>query len=109
MTDALEPFRAAGPPPCVDLQDPGAFNYAIIMKVELEHGGCTTVLSESPVQDLFWSARQITECNLRTGDILGTGTVSGSTEKSYGFLLEITQGGKAGVCVGELKPARAIQ
>jgi fumarylacetoacetase len=124
-------------------------SYAISMKVELEHSASMTLLSESRAQDLFWSCRQMcahlasTGCDLRTGDILGTGTVSGPTEGSYGCLLETTQGGKVpvalsdgssrhylqdgdvvrmsavagdessgvgfGECVGELKPARAVQ
>jgi fumarylacetoacetate hydrolase (EC 3.7.1.2) len=29
-------------------------------------------------------------CNMRTGDLCGSGTISGSTEDSYGSLLEIT-------------------
>ncbi|GES58113.1 fumarylacetoacetate hydrolase [Aspergillus terreus] len=103
--DALEPFKAAGPAPRVDLprhlQDPGEFNYAIEMTVELQHGENMSRLSRSQAQDMFWSGRQMcahlasTGCDLRTGDILGTGTVSGSQEGSYGCLLEITQGGKA--------------
>lgn len=32
--------------------------------------------------------------DLRTGDILGTGTVSGSAKGSYGCLLEMNSGGK---------------
>ncbi|KAG2412899.1 hypothetical protein HFD88_010456 [Aspergillus terreus] len=103
--DALEPFKVAGPAPRVDLprhlQDPGEFNYAIEMTVELQHGENTSRLSRSQAQEMFWSGRQMcahlasTGCDLRTGDILGTGTVSGSQEGSYGCLLEITQGGKA--------------
>ena len=33
-------------------------------------------------------------CDLRPGDLLGTGTISGPAPGSYGSLLEITQGGK---------------
>ncbi|GFF32142.1 fumarylacetoacetate hydrolase [Aspergillus udagawae] len=151
--DALEPFKAPGPGPHASLprhlQDIVESNYAIRMKVELEDSASMTLLSESRAQDLFWSCRQMcahlasTGCDLRTGDILGTGTVSGPTEGSYGCLLEATQGGKVpvvlsdgssrhylqdgdvvrmsavagdessgvgfGECVGELKPARAVQ
>ncbi|KAL4888628.1 hypothetical protein BDV59DRAFT_211034 [Aspergillus ambiguus] len=103
--DALDAFKATGPAPRVELpghlQDLGKFNYAIDMTVELQHGGTTSVLSKSQAQNMFWSGRQMcahlasTGCDLRTGDILGTGTVSGSQEGSYGCLLEITKGGKA--------------
>lgn len=33
-------------------------------------------------------------CNLRTGDLLGSGTISGSEPGSYGSILEHTRGGK---------------
>jgi fumarylacetoacetase len=32
-------------------------------------------------------------CNLRPGDLLGTGTVSGAAKESRGCLLEMTEGG----------------
>ncbi len=36
----------------------------------------------------------ITVCNLRPGDLLATGTISGPTPDSLGCLLEATRGGK---------------
>ncbi|KAI9933127.1 hypothetical protein ASPWEDRAFT_174287 [Aspergillus wentii DTO 134E9] len=102
--DALEPFKAPGPKskvtPSIHLQETESPNYAIDLKVELQDGSNNTVVSESQAQDLYWSGRQMcahlssTGCNLQTGDILGTGTVSGSQEGSYGCLLEVTDGGK---------------
>ncbi|GIK00745.1 hypothetical protein Aspvir_004774 [Aspergillus viridinutans] len=72
------------------------FNYAISMKVELEHGASTTLLSGSRTQYLFWSGRQMGAHLASTGVTHGleicTETASGSTEGSYGCLLEITQG-----------------
>ena len=32
----------------------------------------------------------INGCNLRTGDLLATGTISGPTEKAYGSMLELS-------------------
>ena len=34
-----------------------------------------------------------TKPNLNPGDLLGTGTISASTEDGYGSMLELTQGG----------------
>ncbi len=48
----------------------------------------------------YWSVSQmvthhsISGCNLRPGDLLGSGTMSGASEKSVGALLEATHGGK---------------
>lgn len=36
----------------------------------------------------------ITGCNLRTGDLLGSGTITGDTPGSEGSVLEQTKGGK---------------
>ena len=56
-------------------------------------------LSHSNLRDLYWTIAQMAThhasngCNLRPGDLLGTGTVSGSAKDSRGCLLEITKRG----------------
>lgn len=58
-------------------------------------------LSSSNMQDAYWTLAQLVThhtvggCNLRTGDVLGTGTLSGPRPEQGGSLLELTQGGKA--------------
>jgi fumarylacetoacetase len=42
----------------------------------------------------------ITGCNLRAGDMFGSGTISGATRESLGSLLEMTGGGKNPVDIG---------
>lgn len=55
---------------------------------------------------LYWTVEQqiahhtINGCNLRIGDILGTGTISGREKNSYGSLLELTWNGKEKLKVG---------
>jgi len=50
---------------------------------------------------MYWSAAQFVAhhssngCNLRPGDLIGTGTLSTSEESGLGSLLEISKGGKA--------------
>ncbi len=64
-----------------------------------EAGSPAHLLSRGPATNMYWTAAQIVThhasngCNLRPGDLLGTGTVSGPTTDSYGSLLEITRGG----------------
>jgi fumarylacetoacetase len=36
----------------------------------------------------------VSGCNVRIGDLMGSGTISGSTEDSFGSLLELTYNGK---------------
>ncbi|PWY80423.1 fumarylacetoacetate hydrolase [Aspergillus sclerotioniger CBS 115572] len=139
--DALEPFKAKGPEPRVSLPrhlvDPGKASYDISVLVEVEEGEGgrgKTVLGRSNAREFFWSVRQMcahlasTGCDLRTGDLLGTGTVSGDGEGEYGCLLEVTKGARwrvyledgdvvtlsawagegvgFGECVGQVRPAR---
>lgn len=53
-------------------------------------------LSHSSARDLYWSFAQMlthhasTGCNLRPGDLLGSGTISGGDKESRGCLLELT-------------------
>jgi fumarylacetoacetase len=53
------------------------------------------LISQSNLRDLYWTIRQLVThhssngCNLRPGDLIATGTVSGSHEGSEGCLLEM--------------------
>lgn len=56
-------------------------------------------LCRSNARDLYWTLAQMLThhasngCNLRPGDLLGTGTISGPTRDSLGSLLELTRRG----------------
>jgi fumarylacetoacetase len=56
-------------------------------------------LSTASVADLYWTLGQLVThhasggCNLRPGDLLGTGTISGPAPHHRGCLLELTSGG----------------
>ena len=53
------------------------------------------VISRSNFRHLYWSIRQqlvhhsVTGCNMNPGDLLGSGTISGDNEGSYGSMLEL--------------------
>jgi fumarylacetoacetase len=53
-------------------------------------------LTQGSALDLYWSVAQmfahhtVSGCNLRSGDLLGTGTISGPSRESRGCLLELT-------------------
>jgi fumarylacetoacetase len=57
-------------------------------------------ISQSNSRDLYWTPAQLVAhhtsngCNLQTGDILATGTISGTSASSAGCLLEITRNGE---------------
>ena len=58
-------------------------------------------LSQSAMTDLYWTPAQLVAhhasggCNLRPGDLLGTGTISGPRPDQGGSLLELSQAGRA--------------
>lgn len=57
-------------------------------------------LSRGSSRDAYWTAAQMLAyhssngCNLRPGDLLGSGTLSGPTPESAGSMMELTLGGK---------------
>ncbi|KAK1146300.1 hypothetical protein N8T08_003087 [Aspergillus melleus] len=106
LLDALEPFRSAGLEPgdrdslLPYLQEKKAANvYDIPLEVELTSaGGKHTLVSQSNAKNLLYSFPQmlahhtITGCNMNPGDLLGSGTISGTEPKTQGSLLEQTNG-----------------
>lgn len=101
--DALRPFRvektSSGGSTAGYLHDPESSTFEITMQVDIMAAGGKTTLGSSQIQDLDWTPRQMIAHSvssgsaLRTGDIVSTGTVSGSEEGSHGCLLEATEGG----------------
>lgn len=105
MKAALEPFRVATPPREVPLlphlQEPGPMLYDIALEVALTpEGGAETVISRTSYAEMYYSAAQqlahhtTSGCAMNTGDLLGSGTISGPTRGSRGSLLELSWGGK---------------
>ncbi|MEZ0610368.1 fumarylacetoacetase [Fibrella sp. WM1] len=103
--EAMAPFRVAGyvqePAPLPYLHDPNPLpNLDINLTVELtDADGVKTVLSRSNQRFLYWSQAQqlahhtINGCNLRVGDLMASGTISGPDRSSWGSLLELSWGG----------------
>lgn len=113
--DALEPFRAPvaarpegnpRPLPYLDSaadQDGGAFDIqleVLLVTARMREAKAQPFrVSRGNLRDLYWTPAQMVAhhasngCNLRAGDLLGTGTVSGPTAESVGCLLERTRRG----------------
>ncbi|CAM3477882.1 fumarylacetoacetase [Polaromonas hydrogenivorans] len=107
--EALVPFRLpfsrpAGEPQPLPYLDSPANRAQGVFDIQLE------VLIETPQQRArvlrtsfrhqYWTLAQMVAqhtmggCNLRPGDLLGTGTISGPTAQEAGALVELTQGGR---------------
>jgi fumarylacetoacetase len=103
--DALEPFRTKGPKqdptPLPYLQQKGKYAFEIQLEVSIQpENAPATVVSESNFKYMYWSMSQqlahhtSNGCRVNSGDMMGSGTISGPTPSSYGSMLELTWGGK---------------
>jgi fumarylacetoacetase len=102
--EALEPFKVSTPererPLLPYLREPGPMLYDIRLEVLLAPAGAAraTVISRTNYREMYYSAPQmlahhaVAGCGMRTGDLLGSGTVSGPTEDCFGSLLELSWG-----------------
>lgn len=102
--EALEPFRIKGPK-----QDPkvlpylkyqGEKNYDINLEVGIKpESSSEKIVSHSNFKYMYWNmAQQLAHhtangCNVRIGDILASGTISGKNEDEYGSMLELAWAG----------------
>ncbi|MGB3316389.1 MAG: fumarylacetoacetase [Albidovulum sp.] len=102
---ALEPFRINTPdrarPLLPYLQEPGPMLYDIDLAVTLAPEGKTpTTIVRTNYCEMYYSAAQqlahhtTSGCPMNTGDLLGSGTISGPERDSRGSLLELSWGGK---------------
>ena len=102
--EALEPFRCSGPK-----QDPepleylrnekdSTFDINLEIHLKTEKMSEYDLISSSNYNYLYWDMNQqithhtTTGCNLRTGDMLASGTISGPEKDSRGSMLELTWG-----------------
>jgi fumarylacetoacetase len=115
-SEALAPFRKAPVPRASD--DPplmphlhGAFDqrygglhldlFASLSTARLREAGAAPVrITHTHLDNLYWTFAQMVAhhtsngCNLRTGDLLGSGTISGAADEARACLTELTNAGK---------------
>jgi len=115
LADALEPFRAVGLdegkrdhllPYLGEKELRNVFD--IRLEVELtSESGKGRVVTRTSAKNLLFSFPQMlahhtsTGCNMNVGDLLGSGTISGTEPGSQGSLLEQTQNGKQPIKIAE--------
>jgi fumarylacetoacetase len=103
--DALEPFKVKGPSqnptPLPYLQQTGKHSFDIKLEVYLQpENGEQNLISQSNFKYMYWTmSQQLTHhtsngCKVNSGDMMGSGTISGPTPSSYGSMLELSWGGK---------------
>lgn len=103
--DALQPFKVPAPVqdpsplPYLHERDRHGYDIELTVRLRPESGPQTTV-AISNSRHLYWTmAQQLAHhtssgCNVRSGDLMGSGTISGPSRESLGSLLEITRNGR---------------
>ena len=118
--DALEPFRVSGP-----VQDPKVLPYLeysgdkhlnINLEVAIQPENLEeTIVSKSNFKYMYWNMNQqlahhsVNGCNIRVGDCMGSGTISGPSESEYGSMLEISWKGTKTVAMTDGSERKFIQ
>ncbi|MBB3257938.1 fumarylacetoacetase [Paraburkholderia bannensis] len=110
--DALEPFRVAQPvqepQPLEYLRHSGEHAFDIALEVLLRPEGAAeaTTIARTNFKHMYWTMAQqlahhtVGGCNTRVGDLMGSGTISGPTDDSFGSLLELTWNAKNPLSLG---------
>lgn len=98
--DALQSYKVDGPEQSPEvlsyLKYDGAKSYDIQLEVFIApENGSETKICTSNFKYMYWNMAQqlahhtVNGCNVRCGDLMGSGTISGPTPDSYGSMLEL--------------------
>ena len=129
--EALAPFRIAQParpdgdpaplPYLLDAADQREGALALTLEVALTTaamrgaGAAPHRLSRTPANALYWTPAQLVAhhasngCDLHSGDLLGSGTISGAEEGTQGSLMEISRNGAAPITLANGETRRFLQ
>lgn len=118
--EALEPFRvdspAQNPTPLPYLQQKGKNSFDINLEVSITpDGGSPSTITKSNFKYMYWTmAQQLTHhtsngCKVISGDLMGSGTISGTTPDSFGSMLELAWQGTKPVGLKDGEKRTSIQ
>ncbi|XP_029310540.1 fumarylacetoacetase isoform X1 [Cottoperca gobio] len=110
--DALLPFAEPNPiqdpQPLPYLQHPDAYTLNINLFVSLKAQGMAeaATICKSNFKYMYWTMKQqlthhtVNGCNVRPGDLLASGTISGPDPESFGSMLELSWRGSKSIDLG---------
>jgi len=118
--DALEPFRLKSPEPEKELlpylQTKGKKSFDIYLEVAIQpEGKEETTVSRSNFKHMYWNMSQqlahhtINGCPVNSGDMMGSGTISGPTPDSFGSMLELSWRGEKPVKLNDGSERKFIE
>lgn len=118
--DALDPFRVEGPvqdpTPLPYLQEEGKTAYDINLQAAIKpKKEKETAVTHTNFKYMYWSVTQqlahqtVNGCNVKSGDLYGSGTISGPDSSSYGSMLELTWKGTKPIQMSDGSERKFIQ
>ena len=129
--EAMAPFRATAyarpaedPAPLPYLTDPAdqsgggltiRFTVAIRTQRMRQAGAAPHPLSHVGADALYWTVAQMVAhhtgngCDLQSGDLFGSGTISGADPGSFGSLMELSQGGRTPIALPNGETRRFLE
>lgn len=110
--DALQPFKVESteqnPAVLPYLKSGKDYNFDINLSVSIQpENGAETKLCQSNYNYLYWRMQQqlahhtVNGCNVNVGDLMGSGTISGSTPDSLGSMLELSRSGSKPITLSD--------
>jgi fumarylacetoacetase len=111
--DALEPFKVKleeqNPTPLKYLYEETLISYDIPIEInsKSEKQKEFTVIGQTNYKYMYWTINQqiahhsVTGCKMQVGDLLGSGTISGKEEGTYGCLMESNKNNTKKIPVGD--------
>ncbi|KAI3379351.1 hypothetical protein SNEBB_003175 [Seison nebaliae] len=118
---ALEPFKVDNVPqeplPRKHLQEIGNYSFDIKLSVDIQprQSEKLTRISDTNFRYMYWTMRQqlahhtANGCNVKAGDLMGSGTISGKEESSYGSMLELSWRGSKSIKMNDGTERKFLQ
>lgn len=110
--EALLPFAESNaiqdpePLPYLQHQDPYTFNINLFVSLKGQGKAEASTICKSNFKYMYWTMKQqlahhtVNGCNIRPGDLLASGTISGPDPESFGSMLELSWRGSKSIDMG---------
>ncbi|KAK1158135.1 fumarylacetoacetase-like [Acipenser oxyrinchus oxyrinchus] len=119
--EALMPFAQPNsvqdpkPLPYLCHDDPYTFDINLFVSVKGERMKEPSTISKSNFKYMYWTMKQqlahhtVSGCNVRPGDLLASGTISGPDAESFGSMLELSWKGTKTIDLGDGQTRKFLQ
>ncbi|XP_055359265.1 fumarylacetoacetase isoform X4 [Betta splendens] len=101
------PIQDPEPLPYLQHHDPYTFNINLFVSLKGQGKTEESIICKSNFKYMYWTMKQqlahhtVNGCNIRPGDLLASGTISGPDPVSFGSMLELSWRGTKSIDLGE--------